>query len=270
MRAGIVDFHIHPFLHSENNYCHYKDRYALDTSAARSRLEGLGITTVCGSVIGTVTSWADIVRLNNRALELREHWSDFYVPGFHIHPDYVQESVAQIGQMASQGVKLMGEVVPYMHGWDFAHPGLIPVLEAAQEAGMVFSFHSTGIPDEVLESLLTRFPELTFVAAHPGEKKALLTHLDRMEHHKNYFLDLSGSGLGRMGMLRYAIDRAGKEQFLFGTDFPVCPPEMYVAVVDGDPLLTEEEKQAVFRGNAQRILKETIDGLCNATDKHME
>lgn len=34
MRTGIVDFHIHPFLHSENNYCHYKDRYALDISAA--------------------------------------------------------------------------------------------------------------------------------------------------------------------------------------------------------------------------------------------
>lgn len=254
MRTGIVDFHTHPFLHPENNTCHYRDGYVMDPNSARKRLSGLGISTVCGSVLGPVRGWEDIVCLNDRALELREQWGDFYVPGFHIHPDYTPKSVAEVERMAAQGVKLLGEVVPYMHGWDFTHPGLIPVLEAAQEAGMVFSFHSTNITDEVLEPLLTRFPNLIFVAAHPGERKALLTHLGRMERHKNYVLDLSGAGIGRMGMLRYAVDRAGKERFLFGTDFPICPPEMYVAAVESDPLLTEEEKRAVFRDNAQRIL----------------
>lgn len=91
-----------------------------------------------------VNSWADIVKLDDRVLELREHWGEFYVPGFHIHPDYASESVTEVERITAQGVKLLGEVVPYMHGWDFTHPGLIPVLEAAQEAGMVFSFHSTS------------------------------------------------------------------------------------------------------------------------------
>ncbi|MBE6973451.1 MAG: amidohydrolase [Ruminococcaceae bacterium] len=254
MRTGIVDFHAHPFLHPENNTCHYRDGYAMNPDSARERLSGLGISTVCGSMLGPVKGWADIVRLNDRALDLRERWGEFYMPGFHIHPDYIEQSVKEVERMAAQGVKLLGEVVPYMHGWDFTHPGLVPVLEAAQEAGMVFSFHSTNIADEVLEPLLTRFPDLAFVAAHPGEKKALQTHLGRMERHKNYFLDLSGTGIGRMGMLRYAMDRAGKERFLFGTDFPICPPEMYVAAVDRDPMLTEEEKQAVFCDNAKRIL----------------
>jgi len=254
MRTGIVDFHIHPFLYSENNYCFYKDGYAMDPDSARKRLSGLGISTVCGSVLGPVNSWADIVKLNDRALELRERWGAFYVPGFHIHPDHVQESVTEIERMASLGVKLLGEVVPYMHGWDFSNPGLVPILEAAQEVGMVFSFHSTGIPDEVLEPLLSRFSGMPFVAAHPREKKDVLGHVALMARHENYFLDLSGSGINRMGMLRFAIDRASKERFLFGTDFPLCPPEIYVAAVEHDPLLTEEEKQAVFFGNAQRIL----------------
>lgn len=254
MRTGIVDFHTHPFLHPENNNCFYKDGYAMDPDSARKRLSGLGISMVCGSVIGPVSGWDDIVRLNDQALELREQWGEFYVPGFHIHPDHVEESEKEIKRMALQGVRLLGEAVPYMHGWDFAHLGLLPILEAAQEAGMVFSFHSTNIADEVMEPLLERFPNISFVAAHPGEKKALLTHLGRMERHENYFLDLSGTGLGRMGMLRYAMDRVGKERFLFGTDFPICPPEMYVAAVEQDSLLTEEEKQAVFRDNAQRIL----------------
>lgn len=119
---------------------------------------------------------------------------------------------------------------------------------------MVISFHSTGIPDEVIEPLLDCFSGINFVAAHPGEKNQLLSHLNRMERHENYFLDLSGNGIGRMGMLRFGIDRASKERFLFGTDFPICPPEMYIAAVECDPLLTEAEKQAIFCDNAQRIL----------------
>ena len=160
----------------------------------------------------------------------------------------------ELERMAKAGVKLMGELVPYMHGWSFDHPGLVPLLEAAQRHGMVFSFHSTGITDEVMEPLLARFPDLTFVAAHPCDKADFLRHLERMKRHANYVLDLSGKGLARMGMLRFGIDRVGKERFLFGTDYPICAPEMYVAAVEHDPLLTEEEKQAIFRDNARRIL----------------
>lgn len=254
MRSGIIDFHTHPYLHEENNYCFYKDGYPMDADLAREHLSKLGIAAVCGSVLGPVKGWEDIVRLNDRALEIKERWGDFYIPGFHIHPDHVEKSLEEVRRMAQQGVKLVGELVPYMHGWSMEHPGLVPILEEVQRHNMVFSFHSTSVADEVMEPLLERFPNINFVAAHPGEKKALLTHLGRMERHENYFLDLSGTGIGRMGMLRYAIDRAAKERFLFGTDFPLCPAEMYVAAVEQAPLLTEEEKQAVFCGNAQRIL----------------
>ena len=93
------------------------------------------------------------------------------------------------------------------------------------------------------------------VAAHPGEKEQFLRHLDCMERFENYYLDLSGSGLGRMGLLRCGIDRVGKDRFLFGTDFPVCPPHVYIAAVEEDPLLSQEEKQAVFHDNALRLLR---------------
>lgn len=254
MNKGIVDFHIHPYLHEENNLCFYREGYSLDPDAARARLEAAGIATACGSVVARTERWSDIVRCNDRALEVRERWGDFYVPGFHVHPDHVSLSIAQVERMAAQGVRLVGELVPYMHGWAMDNPGLIPVLEAARAHGMVVCFHSTGVADEVIEPILNRFPDMAFVAAHPREKKDVLGHIGLMQRHKNYYLDLSGSGIGRMGMLRFAIDQAGKDRFLFGTDFPICPPEMYVAAVEHDPLLTEEEKQAVFCDNAKCIL----------------
>lgn len=254
MRTDIVDFHVHPFLSAENYLCQYKTNDPLDPDRFQNYLAGLGVAKVCGCVAGQASGWEDIRRLNDQALELRERWGDFYVPGFHIHPDYPEQSLEEIRRMADRGVKLMGELVPYMHGWSLDHPGLIPLLEEAQRHEMVVNYHSTGSKGVLPEHLLSRFPKLTFVAAHPGEKEQFLRHLDRMERFENYYLDLSGSGLARMGLLRCGIDRVGKDRFLFGTDFPICPPAMYIAAVDNDPLLTQEEKQAVFCDNALRLL----------------
>lgn len=251
----IIDFHTHLFAMPENNFCSYKAGGPKDTEGAVDYLRKQGITAACGSVIARASSWDEILKLNEQALELQAQYPDFYVPGFHIHPDWVEESVAEIQRMAGLGVHLVGELVPYMHGWKMSHPGLLPVFEAAEHYGMVVNFHSTNVPDEVMDPLLERFPKLTFVAAHPGEKEAFLRHLGRMERFENYFLDLSGGGLGRMGLLRFGIDRVGKERFLFGTDYPICPPPMYIGVVEQDPFLSQQEKDAVLCGNAKRILK---------------
>lgn len=254
MKPGIIDFHIHPWLEDVNNYCFFKDLCPMSPADGRRRLEQAGITVACGSVIGNVACWDDIVRLNNVALQVRENWEDFYIPGFHIHPDYVEQSVAEIRRMAAEGVRLVGELVPYIHGWDMGHPGLIPILEAAAEHNMIISFHSTDVTDEMIEPLLERFPQIPFVAAHPVDKEKTQRHIGRMQRHDNYWLDLSGAGVGRMGLLPWTMKQVGYKRILFGTDFPACPPEIYVAAVAQDPMLTEKEKQAVFSGNAKRIL----------------
>lgn len=255
MSRTIIDFHAHPFLRPENNFCGYKSACPMDAAQVKAYLNALGVSTICGSVVAHAGNWEDVAVLNARALELQRLYGNFYVPGFHIHPDFVSQSLAELTRMATLGVKLVGELVPYMHGWKMDHPGLIPILEAAQHYGMIVSFHSTNVEDEVIEPLLDRFPKLTFVAAHPGEKESFVRHLGRMERHENYYLDLSGRGLGRMGMLRYGIDRVGKDRFLFGTDFPICPPAMYIGAVEGDPFLTDAEKNAIFFENAERILR---------------
>ena len=133
MRTDIIDFHVHPFLYPENNYCFYKDSYTMDLDCAHKHLSDLGISMVCGGVLGPVSCWEDIVQLNDQALELQKLWGKFSIPGFHIHPDYAEQSVAQVKRMAQYGVKLVGELVPYMHGWSISHPGLIPILEEIQK-----------------------------------------------------------------------------------------------------------------------------------------
>ena len=47
MRMGIVDFHTHPFLFPENNYCFYKESYAMDEAQAYEYLTLLGKGSNC-------------------------------------------------------------------------------------------------------------------------------------------------------------------------------------------------------------------------------
>jgi predicted TIM-barrel fold metal-dependent hydrolase len=97
--------------------------------------------------------------------------------------------------------------------------------------------------------------DVVFVAAHPGEYGDFMRHVERMKMSENYYLDLSGYGLFRHGMLRRAIDEVGVERILFGSDFPTCSPAMYIGGVLLDELITDEEKEMIFSQNAKRLLK---------------
>lgn len=74
-----------------------------------------------------------------------------------------------------------------------------------------------------------------------------------MKKHENLCLDLSGTGLFRYGVLKYLIREVGADRILFGTDYPICNPRMYVEAIYGEEI-TEEERELVFHGNAERIL----------------
>ena len=100
-------------------------------------------------------------------------------------------------------------------------------------------------------------PKVTFVAAHPGQKADFLLHLERLEKYANAFLDLSGTGLFRYGMLREGIRRVGAEKFLFGTDYPITNPGMYVQAVCYEHI-SEADREKIFYKNAERILGITM------------
>lgn len=116
---------------------------------------------------------------------------------------------------------------------------------------MVISYHSTDEDDAYC--MIERHPKLTFVAAHPGEKSRMDKHLERMKQYENLFLDLSGTGLARLGVLAYGVRMAGADRFLFGTDYPINNPAMYVHGVLYESI-SEAERELICYKNAERIL----------------
>lgn len=254
----IIDFHTHPFIKSESNICSYKD-YIQNVTAedTATDLKNLGISKICGSVISPFDKasydWNSMKKLNDIALELRDTYGDFYIPGFHVHPSYVRESCEEIEAMHKKGVKLIGELVPYWHGWsEYGSKEMSEILDTAEQYDMILNIHT--MDEEGISTILKNHPNLIVVAAHPGERPMFDRHLERMKLSNNYYLDLSGTGVFRHASLRNAIDTVGVEKFIFGTDYPTCNPGMLLGGVILDYTITDEEKEYVLSKNAKRIL----------------
>lgn len=108
-----------------------------------------GISKMCGSVImrdNQTPDSLDVIRRSNDAMyKIWDMLGDFYVPGLMIHPKYVEESKEMIDEFYARGGRLIGELVPYTHGWsDYSCEGFSKLLDYATEKNMIVSIHSMG------------------------------------------------------------------------------------------------------------------------------
>ena len=249
MFPEIIDVHCHPFLNAQENSA--LSRYGGPETPEDfvNELRRAGITKACGSVIKRIggTDFEEVRRLNDSAVSFALMFPDFFIPGIHIHTLFPDESCREIERMHAKGVRLVGELVPYMMGYsNYAVKEAFPVYELMQQLGMIINIHPTNDGD--LEMLMREFPHLPVIVAHPQEKEGYEAHLGRMARYANAYLDISGTGLFRNGLLRYGIDRVGKERFLLGTDYPICNPAMQIHGVMYERL-SDSEKEAILSKN---------------------
>ena len=258
MAYDIIDFHTHPFTFPEGNISQHRDYIDLTTENTPDYLRKVGINHIVGSAgcrrIEGESIAEHIKRSNDATMQLAESYGGFLIPGLHVHPACVKESCLEIERMSKLGVRYIGEIVPHGEWSDFSRKEYGEILDVALAYNMMVNLHSTDTDN--IEELVKKHPKNIIVAAHPGEKERFMKHLERMKLSENFYLDLSGTGIFRLGVLNRGIARFGAERFLFGTDYPVCAPSMYVGGVAYDPLIKEEDKELILNKNARRLFKE--------------
>ena len=246
----IIDFHTHPFKTDDQNTCFYKNTITSDDFI--NDIISSGICHICGSVIERVSSFEDIHRLNMTALELRDKWKGFYTPGIHIHPHYVKKSIEELYYMHDRGVKLIGELVPYYNGWEsYYDKNMHEIYNIISELGFVVSIHTQN--DESIVKALENFPDIIFVGAHPRDKEDYNNHISRLKKYDNYYMDLSGTGLFRYGMVKNTIRECGSSKIIFGTDYPICNPKMYIEEVIFEKIKEKDIENIMYK-NASDLL----------------
>ena len=254
MSIEIIDFHMHPFLSSSNNFCMYKENLEMDYNTVIKDMEEAGVSTFCGSVIsGSLENgFETLQKCNQDALKLREIYGEKYIPGFHVHPNYIEESFKELEFASQNNVKLIGELVPYMNGWDdYSCKEFSLILDEIEKYNMVVSLHTINF--EKMEKMASQHKNVKFVFAHPGEKPTVINHIEVMKKLDNVYLDISGGGIHRYGVIKHLINNVGAERILFGTDYPLGNVKSYVSAVLGEKI-TDREKELIFSGNAKNLL----------------
>ncbi|MEE0363277.1 MAG: amidohydrolase family protein [Oscillospiraceae bacterium] len=258
----IIDFHTHPIMYQEQSLVMYKDAVQLDADGFQAFLRSRGIQTFCGSVLQPqhITTfdetWKVIKKCNDTAFRLQEYYQGKYIPGVLIHPQHVNDSVEEIDRAIQHGSNLIGEICWYIDGWEFGDSGLDELLCYAAEKEMVLSVHPSD--DDSMNATLARHHDLCIVGAHPGEWNHFFSQLERLKRFDNYILDISAHGIERIGSLKKLVNAIGSERIVFGSDFPSCDPIAFIACVENDPYITEQDKENILYRNAERILK--LDG----------
>lgn len=252
MEFEIIDCHVHPFLNKDTKTGRINGPATSDEFVAE--MKRAGISRCCGSVIKKLANptFEQIMALNREALEFRKLYPNFFVPGIHVLPSCPEESCREIEELYhKENVRWIGEIVGYFMDYpSYLGDGMFKIYELAQDLDLPVNIHPADFAE--MKTICENFPDLKLVIAHPTDGASMLERFEFIKKHKNAYLDLSGTGLFRWSMLREGLNIAGREKILFGTDFPICNPAMYVQAVLFEHL-NDVEFEAVFSGNFKRL-----------------
>ncbi len=249
----MIDAHIHPFIEAENSIAPFGTPLTLEEMMAE--LKACGFSKVCGSVIQRdPATWEDIQRLNRVALKIRDEYPDFYEPGVHVLASEPEKSCRELEYLRREcDVRWIGELVHYsMQTGLYNTSGMFAIYETARDLEMPVNIHCSDL--DVIEDVLRNFPSMNLVIAHPEDVRNAKARFELVRKYPNACIDISGTGLFRWGMLRYAVDRCGSEKILFGSDFPVCSPGMNLGGFAAEHL-TDAERENIICRNFLRLTR---------------
>jgi hypothetical protein len=105
-----------------------------------------------------------------------------------------------------------------------------------------------------MRHLADTYPDATIVFPHlGGNRDDIFARIDLVAKHKNAHIDLSGSGIERVGILERAVKEIGADRVLYGSDFTINEPSAVIARVRNAFLTPEEREKILFR-NVERLL----------------
>lgn len=155
--------------------------------------------------------------------------------------------------MVRQAVEEYGFVGIKVHRHDA--PITREVCETARAFALPVLYDVMG-EVSVCELLAQEYPDVNFIIPHLGsfadDWRAQLAMIDHLTRHPNIFTDTSG--VRRFDLLEQAVQRAGADKILFGSDGPWLHPGVELTKVRYLNLSASDEKM-VLGGNFMRLIR---------------
>lgn len=234
--------------------------------------------------------------INDEVAALHQRWPDRYLGYATLPLQDVDAALKELDRAVNTLGLVGASVGTHVNGENWDSPRLLPVLEAAEELGALLFFHPTdqrtkgvvegyhlgntiGNPFEtavvigqlIFSGTLDKVPDVKLLFAHGGGfgycDHGRFDHAYRVREDasaaaarlpSDYMKELWWDCLSHHGLsLRHLIDVVGAGQVVLGTDYPadmgLAEP---VTWLESLPQVTGDERDAILRGNAARLLGE--------------
>jgi uncharacterized protein len=173
-----------------------------------------------------------------------------------VNPQYIEEALKEIEYCRKQlGFVWVGELCNYMVPYDYTIREFEMLVEQVVRNNMILALHTE---QGEMKYIADKFPGATIAFAHFGDDHEfddIFKRIDIVAQNPNFYLDTSGYGHDRVGVLEYAVKTIGPQRVLFGSDFSINDPGTVIARIK-NAFLTEEQKQKIFSGNLLELLRE--------------
>jgi uncharacterized protein len=215
-------------------------------------------TNVSRGVINSVRcqlakSPAEFIAGNREVARYVERYRGRFLGACVVNPLFIDEALREIEDCRKQlGFVWVGELCNYTVPYPYTIKEFTMLVEQVVKQNMVLDVHTEL---EEMEYIIQKFPQATIVFPHFGPSpQHIFKRIDLVARNSNCYIDTSGSGQERMGILEYSIKTIGSHRVLFGSDFSINDPGTVLARIENS-YLTDQQKRQVLSENLERLLK---------------
>jgi predicted TIM-barrel fold metal-dependent hydrolase len=276
----IIDFHTHLFPESicsdREACCESEPAFEMLYRSPKSRL--VSAPELLAAMDQNGIDQSVVFGFPWQSAELFRRHNDFIMDAVQRHPDRLigfgcfdpgnREAAREAERCLDGGLAGIGELAFYRSGIETdSIEQLAPIMDICRERGRPVLIHTNepvghdypGKTPNTLSQIyrmVERFSANTIVLAHWGGGLFFFSLLKKDVKHRlrNVYFDTAASPfLYDEAIYRIAIQVAGVDKILFGSDFPLIPPSRYFKELQAAGL-SEDERRQICGMNACRLL----------------
>ncbi len=251
-RRGIFDAHLH--IPSDNGENFQWNLVTRDMPEFVAYLDKCGVRrgVISSSWSNKANSPEDYRNGNREVAKYVDRYKGRFRGSCVITPFRIDEALREIEHCSKEyGFVWLGEFCNYMTGYKYETPEWAEVMKLATKLNLVIQIHTNT---REMRYLAENFPDATIVFPHlGGNRDDIFARIETVARHKNTYIELSGSGIERVGILEKAVKEIGADRVLYGSDFTINDPAAVIARVRNAFLTAEDREKILFR-NVERLL----------------
>lgn len=172
----------------------------------------------------------------------------------YVNANYIEESISEVRKYCRHPKFIGVKIHPDYAGRPPDCEGLLPLYELAGKLEVPVLIHTWGEGDadpRRLANINRRYPEVRLIAAHMGgDRPDLGAELAGMTN-GNVYLEICSTCVA-FDKIRSAVEAAGIERVLFGTDYSLFDPSFTIGAVESADL-TDKQREFIYYKNALRL-----------------